>query len=105
MGRLGVNVVAVSTSSGSVLWTKRKVTNNPNAIYLDGNLVLGVGKGGTHVVVDPVTGAEKEDLGFRKVACTRLTACADSLFVRGEGTLRFDRESKRLEIDLSYGQK
>lgn len=93
------NVVAVSTNSGSVLWTKRKVTNNPNAIYLDGNVILGVGKGGVHVVVDPVTGEEKEELGFRKVACTRLTACADSLFVRGEGMLRFDRETKKVMID------
>jgi outer membrane protein assembly factor BamB len=98
-GQTRMNVVAVSTNSGSVLWTKRKVTNNPNAIYVDGNVILGVGKGGVHVVVDPVTGEEKEELGFRKVACTRLTACADSFFVRGEGMLRFDRESKKLEID------
>ncbi|MBC8354605.1 MAG: PQQ-binding-like beta-propeller repeat protein [Planctomycetes bacterium] len=98
-GQTRMNVVAVSTSSGSVLWTKRKVTNNPNAIYVDGDIVLGVGKGGTHVVVDPVSGEEKADLGFRKVACTRLTACSDSFFVRGEGMLRFDRDSKKVEID------
>lgn len=98
-GQTLMNVVAVSTNSGSVLWTKRKVTNNPNAIYLDGNVILGVGKGGVHVVVDPVTGEEKEELGFRKVACTRLTASSDSLFVRGEGMLRFDRETKKIEID------
>ena len=98
-GQTRMNVVAVSTASGSVLWTKRKVTNNPNAIYLDGNVILGVGKGGVHVVVDPVTGEEKEELGFRKVACTRLTASSDSLFVRGEGMLRFDRETKKVHID------
>lgn len=98
-GQTLMNVVAVSTASGSVLWTKRKVTNNPNAIYLDGNVILGVGKGGVHVVVDPVTGEEKEELGFRKTACTRLTASSDSLFVRGEGMLRFDRETKKVQID------
>jgi outer membrane protein assembly factor BamB len=51
------------------------------------------------VAVDPVSGSVIENLNFRKVSCARLTACPDSLFVRGEGTLRFDRASKRVFID------
>jgi hypothetical protein len=38
-------------------------------------------------------------LGFMKRACTRLTACSDSFFVRGEGTLRYDRDAKKIMID------
>ena len=98
-GQTRMNVVAVSAEEGYLLWTKRKITNNPNAIYVDGNVVLGVGEGGTHVVIDPVSGDVKEDLKFRKTACTRLTACSDSFFVRGEGTLRFDRKTKKVLID------
>ncbi|MFH1924000.1 MAG: PQQ-binding-like beta-propeller repeat protein, partial [Planctomycetota bacterium] len=100
-GQTRMNVVALSTNDGSLLWTKKKVTNNPNAISIDGKLVLGVGKGGSHVVLDPVSGEELEDLNFRKVSCTRLTASGDSFFVRGEGTLRFDRQTKKVLVDGS----
>jgi outer membrane protein assembly factor BamB len=98
-GQTQQNVVAVSTADGYLLWTKKKITNNPNAIYLDGQVILGVGPGGSHVAVEPVSGEVVEDLKFRKTACTRLTACSDSLFVRGEGTLRLDRETKEVLID------
>ena len=98
-GQTRMNVVAVSTKDGYHLWTKKKITNNPNAIYVDGKVIMGVGTDGSHVSLEPVSGEVVEDLGFYKVACTRLTACSDSFFVRGEGTLRFDRESKRLLID------
>ncbi len=98
-GQTRMNVVALSTNDGSLLWTKKKVTNNPNVIYVDRHAVLGVGPGGSHVVVDPVSGEVVEDLKFRKVSCTRLTATPDSFFCRGEGTLRFDRETKRVLID------
>lgn len=98
-GQTRMNVVAVSTSDGKQLWTKQKVTNNPNAIYVDDKVILGVGQGGNHVALDPVSGDVVEDLGFRKRACTRLTACSDSFFVRGEGTLRYDREAKKVMID------
>ena len=40
-GQTRMNVVAVSTNDGSLLWTKKKFTNNPNAIYLDGKVVAG----------------------------------------------------------------
>jgi outer membrane protein assembly factor BamB len=98
-GQTRNNVVALSTKSGSLLWTKSKITNNPNAIYLDGTVILGIGKGGTHVALDPVSGEIVKEFNFKKRACTRLTACSDSLFVRGEGTLRFDRETERVIID------
>ena len=98
-GQTRMNVVAVSVADGYLLWKKKKITNNPNALFVDDHVVLGVGKGGTHVILDPVSGAEVEDLKFRKAACTRLTASSDSFFVRGEGTLRFDRKSKKVLID------
>ncbi len=98
-GQTRMNVVAVSTSNGQRLWTKQKVTNNPNAIYVDDRVILGVGEGGNHVAIDPVSGEVLEDLGFRKRACTRLTACSDSFFVRGEGTLRYDRATEKIMID------
>ncbi|MHC4400868.1 MAG: outer membrane protein assembly factor BamB family protein, partial [Planctomycetota bacterium] len=98
-GQTRMNVVALSAADGSMLWTKKKITNNPNAIYVDGKLVLGVGPGGSHVVLDPVSGEVLEDLKFRKVSCTRLTATPDSLFCRGEGTLRLDRQTKKVLID------
>lgn len=98
-GQTRMNVVAVSTHDGSLLWQKKKVTNNPNAIYVDGRVVLGVGPGGSHVALDPVTGKVLDDLKFRKVSCVRLTATPDSLFVRGEGTLRYDRTSGKVQID------
>ena len=98
-GQTRMNVVGISTSDGSLLWTKRKITNNPNAIFVDGQVVLGVGQRGAHVVIDPVSGDVKEQLDFFKRACTRLTACEDSFFCRGEGTMRFDRATKKVMID------
>jgi outer membrane protein assembly factor BamB len=98
-GQTRMNVVAVDTKNGKLLWQKKKISNNPNVIFLDGHAVLGVGRGSNHVAVDPVSGSVIENLNFRKVSCTRLTASPDSLFVRGEGTLRFDRASKRVFID------
>ena len=94
-GQTRMNVVALSSQDGKLLWTKKKFTNNPNAIYIDGHVVLGVGPRGSHVALEPLTGDVIEDYQFRKVSCTRLTGCPDSLFVRGEGTLRFDRAKRR----------
>ena len=98
-GQTRNNVVALSTADGYLLWNKQKVTNNPNAIYLDGTVILGVGEHGEHVAVEPSSGEVVKSLNFRKVACTRLTACSDSLFVRGEGTLRYDRATGKVLID------
>ena len=100
-GQTRMNVIGVSTLDGHLLWSKNKITNNPNAIYVDDKVVLGVGERGSHLVVDPVTGNVEEDLKFFKAACTRLTASPDSFFCRGEGTLRFDRSDKKTLIDGS----
>lgn len=98
-GQTRMNVIAVSAKNGELLWKKKKITNNPNVIFLDNQAVLGVGPGSSHVAVDPVSGSVLDDYNFRKAACTRLTAAPDSLFVRGEGTLRFDRASKKVLVD------
>jgi outer membrane protein assembly factor BamB len=100
-GQTRMNVVALSAADGYKLWSKKKFTNNPNVIFLDGKAVLGVGERGAHVAVDPVSGQVVEELKFHKAACTRLTASTDSLFVRGEGTLRYDLASKSFKIDGS----
>jgi outer membrane protein assembly factor BamB len=98
-GQTRMNVIALSPKNGELLWQKKKFTNNPNAIFLDDQAVLGVGPRGSHVAIDPVSGTVRDDYTFRKAACTRLTATPDSLFVRGEGTLRFDRASKKVLVD------
>lgn len=98
-GQTRMNVAAISTEDGRLLWQKKKISNNPNVIVLDGGVVLGVGPRGHNVLVDPVSGDVIESLGFSKRGCTRLTACPDALFVRGEGMLRYDRASKKVLID------
>lgn len=98
-GQTHMNVIGVSTESGRLLWKRTKVTNNPNAIFVDDQVIVGVGKNGSHVVINPLNGETVEDLGFSKRACTRLTASSDSFFCRGEGMIRFDRDNKKLLID------
>ncbi len=98
-GQTRMNVIGISTEDGSMLWQKSKVTNNPNAIYADGKVILGVGEKGKHIVIDPVTGTVEEELNFYKRACTRLTASTDSLFCRGEGMTRFDLETREVTVD------
>lgn len=98
------NVVAVSTEDGRKLWTRRKTTNNPNTIYLDGKILIGIGKDGNTFEVDPMTGKTIRDLGFRKRSCARLTATPDSLFVRGmpEGLTRYDRASGEISFNGAF---
>jgi outer membrane protein assembly factor BamB len=93
-----MNIVAVSNKDGSLLWHRTKTTNNPNMLYVDDNLVVGIGPGGSTQVIDPATGVTLEDLGFRKRSCARLTACWDSYFCRGwpEGLTRYDRINKKI---------
>ena len=98
-GQTRMNVIGVSTKDGKFLWKKQKITNNPNGIFVDGKIVMGVGPRGTHMVIDPVTGEGEEYYDFTKRACTRLTASPDSLFTRGEGMLRFDRVAKQATVD------
>ncbi len=98
-----MNVVAVSLEDGRLLWHRKKTTNNPNMIYLDGHLLVGIGDGGSTLVVDPLTGKTIEDLGFSKRSCARLTATPDSLFVRGmpEGLTRYDRKAKKVRFNAA----
>ena len=92
------NVVAISAETGAMLWTRKKTTNNPNAIFVDDNIVIGIGKNGNSLVVNPLTGSTIEDLGFAKRSCARLTATTDSFFVRGmpDGITRYDRNTKKV---------
>ncbi|MCH2203464.1 MAG: PQQ-binding-like beta-propeller repeat protein [Fuerstiella sp.] len=98
-GQTRMNVVGISTDDGSLLWHKPKVTNNPNAIYVDNKVIIGIGERGRHLVIDPKTGNVENYLSLVKVACTRLTASTDSFFARGEGMTRFDRASGAVQID------
>lgn len=98
-GQTRMNVVGISAADGRHLWTKQKITNNPNALFMEGTVIVGVGPGGSNVALDPVSGEVVEDFKFSKRACTRLTASTDSLFCRGEGMTRFDLESRELTVD------
>ncbi len=93
-----MNIVALSNADGSLLWHRKKTTNNPNMLYVDNNLVVGIGPRGSTQVIDPTTGKTIEDLGFSKHCCARLTACWDSYFCRGgtEGLTRYDRIAKKV---------
>ncbi|HUU27679.1 MAG TPA: PQQ-binding-like beta-propeller repeat protein [archaeon] len=93
-----MNIVAVSNRDGSLLWHRKKTSNNPNMLYADGNLVVGIGPQGNTQIIDPLTGATLEDLGFKKRSCVRLTAVWDSFFCRGwpEGLTRYDRLAKKV---------
>jgi len=106
-GQARMNVVGVSKDDGGLLWHRRKTTNNPNVLYLegggieDGNILVGIGPGGNTLVLDPATGETLEDLGFKKRSCVRLTATHDSVFCRGwpEGWTRYDRHTKAITFD------
>jgi outer membrane protein assembly factor BamB len=93
-----MNVVAISSKDGKFLWTRRKTTNNPNMLYTDGKLFVGIGPGGNTLMLEPLTGQTIEDLGFAKRSCARLTATPDSFFCRGmpEGLTRYDRNAKKV---------
>ncbi|MFV1994944.1 MAG: PQQ-binding-like beta-propeller repeat protein, partial [Verrucomicrobiales bacterium] len=98
-GQTRMNVIAISPENGRFLWKKKKITNNPNALFIEGNIVVGVGPGGSNVALDPVSGEVVENLNFTKRACTRLTASTDSLFTRGEGMTRFDLATRKVTVD------
>ncbi|HID21881.1 MAG TPA: hypothetical protein EYP14_05700, partial [Planctomycetaceae bacterium] len=65
-GQTRMFVVALASDDGRLLWHKKKVTNNPNVLYVDGRIIVGVGPGGNHVAIDPESGKVLADLGFRK---------------------------------------
>jgi len=99
-----MNVVAVSLKDGGLLWYRKKTTSNPNMIYVDDRLLVGVGPEGDTLVLDPMTGKTVENLGFRKRSCARLTATPDSLFCRGypEGLTRYDRITKKILFNGAF---
>jgi outer membrane protein assembly factor BamB/ubiquinone/menaquinone biosynthesis C-methylase UbiE len=90
-----MNVVAISSEDGRLLWTRPKTTNNPNMLFADDKLLVGIGPGGNTLVLEPLTGETVKDLGFKKRSCARLTATPDSFFCRGwpEGLTRYDRST------------
>ncbi len=100
-GQTRMNVVALSTKDGYLLWNRKKTTNNPNAVFLDEGLVLGIGPHGSSLLVELRTGKTLGDLGFAKRSCARLTATTDSLFCRGmpEGLTRFDRSTRKVSFN------
>jgi len=93
-----MNIVALSTDDGRMLWHRRKTSSNPNVMFVDGHAVVGIGPDGNTLVLDPLTGETIQDLGFAKRSCARLTATPDSFFCRGriEGMTRYDRAAGRV---------
>ena len=93
-----MNVVAISSKNGKLLWTRKKTTNNPNMLYADGKLIVGIGPGGSTLMLELLTGEIVKDLGFAKRSCARLTATPDSFFCRGwpEGLTRYDKNTQKV---------
>ena len=92
-----MNVTALSTKDGTLLWHRKKTIQRPNLIYVDGQVIGALGSWGNHLALDPVTGKTLTDLKFAKYGCVRLTANPNALFTRGEGVLRYDRKSRKVE--------
>ena len=92
-----MNLVALSTKDGRLLWNRKKTTQRPNQIYLDGKVIGALGSWGNNIAIDPLTGKDVEDLRFAKYGCVRITANPNSIFTRGEGILRYDRQTKTVE--------
>ena len=80
-GQTQMNLVGVNKDTGQLMWHRPKTTSNPNAIYVDGYLLSGIGKEGNTLKLDPLTGETVEDLGFRKRSCARLTATPGFVFL------------------------
>jgi outer membrane protein assembly factor BamB/SAM-dependent methyltransferase len=99
-----MNAVAVSPEDGRLLWHKKKTTSNPNMLFTDNRLYLGLGPDGSTLAIEPKTGQVFEDLGFKKRSCARLTATSDSFFCRGwpDGLTRFDRGSKEVLFNGAF---
>ncbi len=93
-----MNVVAISSRDGNLLWTRKKTSNNPNMLFVEKKLIVGIGPRGSTLVLDPMTGETLKDLGFAKRSCARLTATPDSFFCRGmpEGLTRYDRNAQKV---------
>ncbi|MBN2326179.1 MAG: PQQ-binding-like beta-propeller repeat protein [Candidatus Omnitrophica bacterium] len=99
-----MNIVAVSLEDGRYLWHRKKSTFNPNIMYVDGQLIVGIGEGGDTLEVNPLTGETIRDLGFKKRSCARLTATPESFFCRGwvEGLTRYDRQTGEVQFNGAF---
>ncbi len=96
-----LNVVAVSTKDGSLLWTRRKSLSPVNMLYADNHIIAPIGYRGNVLELDPLTGETIRDLGFNKRACARITATWDSFFFRGwpDGLGRYDRITEKVFLN------
>ena len=99
-------IVALSTSDGKFLWSRKKSKSNPNMVYADGRLVVDIGENGNTKALDIYTGETLLDYGFQKSSCARLTGCPDSFFCRGtpdgDGLTIYDRKSGKIYYNGSY---
>jgi outer membrane protein assembly factor BamB len=95
------NLVAVSVDDGSMMWTKPKNTNDPNMLYVDDHLFAGMGERGSILKIEPASGKQVEDLGFRKLNCARFTANPEAFFCRSTvgGFTRVDRASGKINFN------
>ncbi len=94
-GQKRLNVLGFSIEDGRFLWSKRKFHNNPNMVFVNGQLLIsGVQRNGAVQVIDPATGDTLENLNFWKVSCARLTGSPEALYCRGEGLGRYDFETR-----------
>jgi len=103
-GQTRMNVVALSVTDGKLLWHQPKTTSNPNMVYADQRVYVGVGPDGDTLALDPRTGKTLANLGFKKRSCARLTATADSFFCRGwpEGLTRYDRRTGKVQFNGAF---
>ncbi len=94
-GQKRLNVLGFSIEDGRFLWSKRKFHNNPNMVYVNGQLLIsGVQRDGAVQVIDPATGDTLESLNFWKGSCARMTGSPEALYCRGEGLGRYDFETR-----------
>lgn len=99
-----MNVLALDPENGKLLWHRQKTSNNPNMLYVDDQLLVGIGPEGRTLAVEPRTGKTIEDLGFTKRSCARLTATPDSFFCRGwpDGLTRYDRNTGKVLFNGAF---
>ena len=99
-----MNVVAVSPQDGSMMWRRKKVTNNPNTLYVDGLLYVGIGEDGETLQVDPMTGETLKNMDFGKRSCARLTGTPYQMFCRAEpeGSVFYDRINDKVRYNGAF---
>ncbi|MCA9446959.1 MAG: PQQ-binding-like beta-propeller repeat protein, partial [Candidatus Omnitrophica bacterium] len=103
-GQTRMNVVAVSPQDGSLMWRRKKVTNNPNTLYVNGDLFVGIGEEGETLKLNPETGDTLKEMGFGKRSCARLTGTPYQLFCRAEpeGSVFYDRIQDKVRYNGAF---